>query len=152
MRRFSIRAIMTIIVISAVGLAALRNANDWWSGTMLLLSLAATGTGVLGTLFLRGRDRGVVVGLRSVFRHVPGLDIRAGIQDGSEPPSRDFDSARICAFQGDRFSADKLPESELVARNCSESNKKESSDWRNPRQSIARSRGGPLHQYRRSEP
>lgn len=57
MRRFSIRAIMTIIVISAVGLAALRNANDWWSGTMLLLSLAATGTGVLGTLFLRGRDR-----------------------------------------------------------------------------------------------
>ena len=57
MRCFSIRTLMTIIVLSAIGLAALRNANDWWAGVMLLLALVAFGTATLGAIFLQGRDR-----------------------------------------------------------------------------------------------
>jgi hypothetical protein len=57
MRRFSIRALMAVIVVSAVGLAALRNANDWWAGIMLLLALVAFGTALLGAIFLQGRNR-----------------------------------------------------------------------------------------------
>jgi hypothetical protein len=57
MRGFSIRTLMAVIVVSAVGLAALRNANDWWAGLLLLLALVAFGSAVLGAIFLRGRDR-----------------------------------------------------------------------------------------------
>ena len=43
MRRFSLRTLMAFIVVSAVGLAALRNANEFWAGIMLLALLAASG-------------------------------------------------------------------------------------------------------------
>jgi hypothetical protein len=43
MYRFSIRAQMAIILVSAVGLAAIRNANDFWTGLMLLAALASGG-------------------------------------------------------------------------------------------------------------
>jgi hypothetical protein len=57
MRRFSIRTLMSAIVVSAIGLAALRNASDLWAGIMLLVALAAVGVAVLGAIILRGRDR-----------------------------------------------------------------------------------------------
>ncbi len=57
MHRFSIRALMAFIVVSAVGLAALRNANEFWAGIMLLASLAAFGSAVLGAIFSRGLDQ-----------------------------------------------------------------------------------------------
>ena len=57
MRRFSIRSAMAFIVVSAIGLAALRNANELWAGMMLLIALAAVGVAVLGALTLRGRKR-----------------------------------------------------------------------------------------------
>ncbi len=57
MRRFSIRTLMAFIVLAAVGLAALRNANEDWAGMMLLTALSAVGVAVLGASLMRGRER-----------------------------------------------------------------------------------------------
>jgi hypothetical protein len=56
-RRFSIRDLMGFIVVSAIGLAALRNANELWAGGLLLLVLAAVGVAVMGAVILRGKER-----------------------------------------------------------------------------------------------
>ena len=39
MRRFSVRSLMAFILVCAIGLAALRNANDMWAGAMLFVVL-----------------------------------------------------------------------------------------------------------------
>jgi hypothetical protein len=57
MPHFSIRTIMAVIVVSAIGMAALRNADELWAGLMLLLVLVAGGIAVLGALNLLGRER-----------------------------------------------------------------------------------------------
>jgi hypothetical protein len=57
MRRFSIRTLMAFVLVSAIGLAALRNANELWAGALLLVALAAAGAAVLGAIFLRGREQ-----------------------------------------------------------------------------------------------
>jgi hypothetical protein len=57
MRRFSIRSLMAFVLISAVGLAALRSANELWAATMLSAALAAVGVAVLGASLMRGRER-----------------------------------------------------------------------------------------------
>jgi hypothetical protein len=48
MRRFSIRTLMAFLLVPAVALAALRNANDLWAGMMLLTALGAVGVAILG--------------------------------------------------------------------------------------------------------
>ena len=53
---------MAFVFVAGVGLAALRNANEFWAGMMLLLALAAVGNAVLGGLFSRGRERAWWVG------------------------------------------------------------------------------------------
>ena len=60
--RFSIRTLMAVIVVSAVGLAGLRNANELWAGMLLIVALAAIGISVLGILMLRGKDQVLCVG------------------------------------------------------------------------------------------
>jgi hypothetical protein len=57
MRRSSIRTLMAFVLVSAVGLAALRNASNLWAGMMLLVALAAVGIAVLGAVILRGKER-----------------------------------------------------------------------------------------------
>src|ERR1035441_7935872 len=57
MRRISIRSLMALVLVSAVGLAALRNAGDLWAGMLLLGTLAAVGVAVMGAIILRGRER-----------------------------------------------------------------------------------------------
>ena len=57
MPRVSIRSLMAFIVVSAVGLAALRNADELSAGLMLLFTLAAVGAAVLGVILTRGRER-----------------------------------------------------------------------------------------------
>ncbi len=57
MRRFSLRTLMAFILVAAVGLAALRTANDLWAGRMLLAALAAVGVSILGAALMRGRER-----------------------------------------------------------------------------------------------
>jgi hypothetical protein len=57
MRRFSIRNLMAVVAAAAVGLAALRNANGWWAGTMLLVALAVTWNAVLSAGALRDKEK-----------------------------------------------------------------------------------------------
>jgi hypothetical protein len=57
MRRYSIRSLMAVVILAAIGLAALRNANELWAGLMLLVALATIGVTLLGTVISRGRER-----------------------------------------------------------------------------------------------
>jgi hypothetical protein len=57
MRRFSIRSLMAFVLLSGVGLAALRNAGDVWAGMLLLAAVAAVGTAVMGAVIMRGSER-----------------------------------------------------------------------------------------------
>jgi hypothetical protein len=57
LRRISIRTLMAFVLVSAVGLAALKNAGEIWAGIMLLLALAATGVAILGAALMQGRER-----------------------------------------------------------------------------------------------
>ena len=57
MRRISIRTLMALVLVSAIGLAALRNASELWAGMMLRLALAAVGVAILGVALMRGRER-----------------------------------------------------------------------------------------------
>ena len=57
MRRISIRSLMAFVVIAAVGVAALRNADELWSGAMLMIALAAVGAAILGASSLPSRER-----------------------------------------------------------------------------------------------
>jgi hypothetical protein len=57
MRRFSIRSLTAFIGVVAIGLAALRDANDLWAGMLLLLALAAVAIAMMGAVILRGGER-----------------------------------------------------------------------------------------------
>jgi hypothetical protein len=57
MRRFSVRTLMILIVGAAVGLAALRNADDFWAPATATVVVVAIATSVMGALTLRGRER-----------------------------------------------------------------------------------------------
>jgi hypothetical protein len=57
MRRLSISSLMAFVLISAVGLAALRNAGELWAGMMLLVAVAAVGVALMATVILRGKER-----------------------------------------------------------------------------------------------
>jgi hypothetical protein len=48
---------MAVILVSAIGLAAIRNANSLWAGMMLLTALAVVGIAVMGAVILRGKER-----------------------------------------------------------------------------------------------
>ena len=53
MRRFSIRTMMAVIVISAVGLAAIRNCSAVWAGAMLSITFFTLICSLLGVIFGR---------------------------------------------------------------------------------------------------
>jgi hypothetical protein len=57
MRRFSISRMMALILITAVGVAGLRNADEIWAGIMLMLALGIGGVAILRVLYSRGGDR-----------------------------------------------------------------------------------------------
>jgi len=57
MRRFSIRTLMTYLLVPAAGLAVLRNSNAWWAGTMLFVAIAVLGISMVGAVIMRGRER-----------------------------------------------------------------------------------------------
>ncbi len=54
MRRFSIRMLMAVIVVSAVGLAAIRNCSAVWAGAMFSITFFSLICSILGIVF--GRD------------------------------------------------------------------------------------------------
>jgi hypothetical protein len=55
--RFSIGGLMGIVLIAAISLAALRNANAIWAGVMLLLTCAVLGMAILGVVCRRQAQR-----------------------------------------------------------------------------------------------
>jgi hypothetical protein len=57
MRRFSVRSLMILIVVAAIGLAALRNANPYWAGAMEAVVAVSVATSVTAALALRGKDQ-----------------------------------------------------------------------------------------------
>jgi hypothetical protein len=57
MRRFSIRALMAGIVITALAMAALKNASAFWSGVLVMVALAVAGFAMLGAMAMRGREQ-----------------------------------------------------------------------------------------------
>ena len=62
MRRVSIRTLMAFIVVTAVGLAALRGASEQWAQAMLMTALCAVGVAVIGAILMAGRERAWWIG------------------------------------------------------------------------------------------
>jgi hypothetical protein len=56
-RRFSVRTLMAFVLVCAIGLAALRNANEIWASVMLLIAFGASATALVNALILRGKKR-----------------------------------------------------------------------------------------------
>jgi hypothetical protein len=83
MRRFSIRTLMAFVLVSAVGLAALRNANALWATVMTMVALAFVCVAVLWAILLCGRERAwwlgfAVLGGVYLFVSVSPLQYRLG--------------------------------------------------------------------------
>ena len=57
MKRISIRTLMAVILLSAIGLAAFRNPSNLLIELLLLTPLAAISASILGAFLQRGRDR-----------------------------------------------------------------------------------------------
>ncbi len=57
MGRISIRVVMAVVLVSALGLAALRNANEVWAKVLMMLAVALLGVAVLWAILLRGWER-----------------------------------------------------------------------------------------------
>ncbi len=57
MRRFSIRTLMVLVVVAAVGLAALRNANVYWATAIAGVVAVVVAASVIGAIGLRGREQ-----------------------------------------------------------------------------------------------
>jgi hypothetical protein len=57
MRRFSVRSLMALVFVCAIGMAAFRGAGDLWGGILLLVALAAVGFAVMGAVILRGLEK-----------------------------------------------------------------------------------------------
>ncbi len=55
--RFSIAGLMGIVVMAAIGLAALRNASETWAGAMLLLTCGVLALAVVGVVCCGGSER-----------------------------------------------------------------------------------------------
>lgn len=57
MRRISIKSMMWYVGFIAIGLAALRNANDVWAAVLLTLTLGVLGTSIIARACRQGRER-----------------------------------------------------------------------------------------------
>jgi hypothetical protein len=64
MRPFKIRGLMSVILGLAFAFAALRNADDYWSGGLLIVTLILMGTAILAVVYERGRSQAGWLGFR----------------------------------------------------------------------------------------
>src|SRR5437764_12859601 len=55
--RFTVSSALGAVLALAIGLAALRDANGLWAGVLMLVTLAALGTALLGVIEGRGEVR-----------------------------------------------------------------------------------------------
>jgi hypothetical protein len=60
--RTSIRGVMAVVLLFAVGVAALREADDLWASALFSLTLGILGVAALGAAFRRGRSRASYAG------------------------------------------------------------------------------------------
>jgi hypothetical protein len=85
MRRPSIRILMTFVVVTAVGLASLRSADDLWVGIWLLTALAAVGVAVLGATIVHGRERAWWAGFALFCGGYLAISVGPWLSDTFEP-------------------------------------------------------------------
>jgi hypothetical protein len=57
MRRFTILSLMGLVLAAAIAAAALRNADDYWAGGLMLLTALLIGVAALGAFYHSGRRR-----------------------------------------------------------------------------------------------
>ena len=97
MRRFSILGMMGGVGMIAVCLTALRNADEFWQGIAVTLTLGCLGVAILGARQLRGSDSSLVVRFRHVRMGVSDPDthrlsprdrLRRDHDNGPTPPIR----------------------------------------------------------------
>jgi hypothetical protein len=62
MRRFAILSLMGAVLAVAVAVAALRDANDYWAGGLLLATVLLIGTAALGAVYYSGGRRAARLG------------------------------------------------------------------------------------------
>jgi hypothetical protein len=62
MRRFSIRTLMGFVLAIAVAFAALRGANEYWAGGLVLAVLGLLGYAILASIHRQGRARAAWLG------------------------------------------------------------------------------------------
>ena len=103
MHRLSIRTLMAVIVVSGVGLAALKNANELWAGIMLLAILIIVGMAILGAILLRGRDRAWWLGFALFTGGYLALGFTSLHRPDSNAEACDNALARIRVFTGYEF-------------------------------------------------
>ena len=60
--RFSIAGLMGVVLLAAIGLAALRTPSETWAGIVLLATLAALGIASVGAICVRGASRAGFLG------------------------------------------------------------------------------------------
>jgi hypothetical protein len=60
--RFSIAGLMVVVLVCAVGVAALRYASEAWAGAMFTLALGVLAAAGLGAVYRRGRKRAFWLG------------------------------------------------------------------------------------------
>ena len=88
MRRVSIRTLMAFILLSAISLAVLKNANELLAGATFLAALDMVGIAILGAIFLRGPQRAwwtgfaLFAGTYLAFALVPWLSSELGMTAG----------------------------------------------------------------------
>lgn len=55
--RFSVATLMGLVLVSAIGLVALRDANELWAGVMCMITFGLLGTALLSVVYLRDREQ-----------------------------------------------------------------------------------------------
>ena len=62
MNRFSVATLMGLVLVSAIGLVALRDANELWAGVMCMITFGLLGTALLSVIYLRDREQACWLG------------------------------------------------------------------------------------------
>lgn len=86
MRRFSVRFFMVLVVVAAVGLAALRNANVYWASAIAVVVWLAIAASVIGALALRGRERYGWAGFAVFSVEYLGVTVGTALSDPFKDP------------------------------------------------------------------
>ena len=102
MRRISIRGLMAFVVVSAVAIAALRNADDYWASAMILATPLLLGVALIAAVWGEERSRArrlgfailgggyfalAFLGLREPdLRRLPTSQLLSTIHDLAVPP------------------------------------------------------------------